>query len=652
MRFVLNPLTGLLDRIDQLNIGEFVQGGTVGSVLFIDANGLVGESNPGLTYDATSGSEQLLITGNDGPTADLVVRAVTGNWLDVGTSAGQGLFVGKVLIGSKNPEFMIFTGSAIDDAPQFILSNETDEFIIDWLNSATLWRFTSGEDMQWFPGFGSGTMFLKGTFVVDGNIISNVDLTDNLGSSSIAWNNLFVGTILQEGATSGTLTFAVPAAITSHTLTWPSAQGEATTNLQNDGSGGLSWVAAPATGATIELDNLGTVAINTSLISDTDITDDLGTGDIRWNNIFSATLRSGLTAADTLLLQARDVDGASWTTFATLTSNNTPTMSLASAVTAVTQSGSDNSTKLATTAYADAAGAVATDVIWDAKGDLAGGTGADTAVRLAVGTNDQVLTAASGETTGMKWADAAGGGGGATTALDNLASVAINTSLISDTDSTDDLGSSSIFWAETFTDKISLTTDVTVTGVLNIGIIFRLAHATIPLSSVYEFQNRDATSSGQDVKLKYGSISGTADWIFERRSSNITFVGGSTINFKANNGFIFNSASGTNGDVIIKGLNDANLFRSDASTDRVGIGIVAPLAKLHIDQSSSTGAAPVLKLDQADIDDTFVDFIGTSAADGSRSISSDTTEDSTKFGAIRIEINGVTKWVRVYDDES
>lgn len=49
-------------------------------------------------------------------------------------------------------------------------------------------------------------------------------------------------------------------------------------------------------------------------------------------------------------------------------------------------------------------GSVATDAIWDAKGDLAGGTGANTAARLAVGANDTVLTAASGEATGLKWA--------------------------------------------------------------------------------------------------------------------------------------------------------------------------------------------------------------------------------------------------------
>ncbi len=84
----------------------------------------------------------------------------------------------------------------------------------------------------------------------------------------------------------------------------------------------------------------------------------------------------------------------------------------------------------------------------------------------------------------------------------------------------------------------------------------------------------------------------------------------------------------------------------------VGIGLEIPTAQCHIDQSSDSGAIPVLRLDQADIDDSFIDFIGTSAADGSRSISSDTTEDSAKFGAIRIEINGVTKWIRIYDDWS
>lgn len=46
----------------------------------------------------------------------------------------------------------------------------------------------------------------------------------------------------------------------------------------------------------------------------------------------------------------------------------------------------------------------------DAKGDLLVGSGADTAVRVAVGTNDHILTADSSTTSGVKWAAAAGGG--------------------------------------------------------------------------------------------------------------------------------------------------------------------------------------------------------------------------------------------------
>lgn len=52
-------------------------------------------------------------------------------------------------------------------------------------------------------------------------------------------------------------------------------------------------------------------------------------------------------------------------------------------------------------------GDVATDVVWDAKGDLAVGTGADTADNLTVGANDTFLIADSATATGLKWAAAA-----------------------------------------------------------------------------------------------------------------------------------------------------------------------------------------------------------------------------------------------------
>jgi hypothetical protein len=53
---------------------------------------------------------------------------------------------------------------------------------------------------------------------------------------------------------------------------------------------------------------------------------------------------------------------------------------------------------------APAAGGAASDTIYDAKGDIVAGSGADTAARLPVGTNGQVLTADSAQTLGVKWA--------------------------------------------------------------------------------------------------------------------------------------------------------------------------------------------------------------------------------------------------------
>ena len=72
---------------------------------------------------------------------------------------------------------------------------------------------------------------------------------------------------------------------------------------------------------------------------------------------------------------------------------------------------------------------------------------------------------------------------------------------------------------------------------------------------------------------------------------------------------------------------------------RVGMGVTAPLAKLHIDQASSSGAVPVLILDQGDVSEEFERYIGTSAADNSQSLVD--AADLTTPGAI-------VGWRKVY----
>jgi hypothetical protein len=73
----------------------------------------------------------------------------------------------------------------------------------------------------------------------------------------------------------------------------------------------------------------------------------------------------------------------------------------------------DGTTAWTSLAYFNAA-AIPEDIV-DAKGDILAATAADTIARLPVGTNGQVLSADSTETTGLKWVDASGGSSPLTT---------------------------------------------------------------------------------------------------------------------------------------------------------------------------------------------------------------------------------------------
>lgn len=96
-------------------------------------------------------------------------------------------------------------------------------------------------------------------------------------SAPIIWNGnaarLLKPALIIPGSTSGTLTQQPAAATTSYTITWPSAQGAASTFLKNDGSGGLSWATGAGSSAFIGVRAYG----STTSISGTPATVSWGT---------------------------------------------------------------------------------------------------------------------------------------------------------------------------------------------------------------------------------------------------------------------------------------------------------------------------------------------------------------------------------------
>ncbi|MHA1304223.1 MAG: hypothetical protein ACTSPI_11035, partial [Candidatus Heimdallarchaeaceae archaeon] len=100
--------------------------------------------------------------------------------------------------------------------------------------------------------------------------------------------------------------------------------------------------------ANTSLSNLSSVAINTSLIPGADGSVNLGTGDLRFKDVWVQTLNSGLTPGDTLKLRARDISASTYTDILVITSNDTVTADLNALVTiggnAILYSGGDAGT--------------------------------------------------------------------------------------------------------------------------------------------------------------------------------------------------------------------------------------------------------------------------------------------------------------------
>ena len=110
--------------------------------------------------------------------------------------------------------------------------------------------------------------------------------------------------------------------------------------------------------------------------------------------------------------------------------------------------------------------------------------------------------------------------------------------------------------------------------------------------------------------------------------------------------------TGSSGDHTFWGYNSAGTAQKIATlkgaSKYVGINTDTPATFLDVKQDGTTANIPAVRIEQLDTDESFINFVGTSSGASANSLSSSTASAGAKTGAIKIKINGVDAWIRVY----
>lgn len=145
---------------------------------------------------------------------------------------------------------------------------------------------------------------------INGNTIISTDTNGNITLTPNGMGNVVLGTLAFNADQT------VGAGQDNYVLTYDNASGLINLEAATGGSGD-AW----------------SDPINSSITVDTDNTYDVGTGAATLKDIHARSLNAGTAAADILKLRGYDVDGTAYVDYLTVTSGNTPTADLNTAVT-------------------------------------------------------------------------------------------------------------------------------------------------------------------------------------------------------------------------------------------------------------------------------------------------------------------------------